>query len=841
MQTTDRSRHFEVLLLLGLGLVACDQGSKQTLFQQGDPPNDPAWTCGEACEVACRSTCDRYAECAISDAESTDLCSRVDTDGFGMVQGACVERCTQDPNLADRFQMAPKMMDGASCADVVDFVGRSDPMLAEACGGTGTPPPTCLVDELEPNDQLAAATLVTAGSYPELVSCAGDSDFFKVRLEEGETLTVQISFAHAEGDLDLYLYGPDGSRIETSAGASDGEILSHVAASGGMYGFEVRLASDAGAQPGNGYHLRVQVAGTLPPTPGEVCTADTMEPNDTRASAAAIGPNTFDGLTACGGEDDYFSIQLSARQEVTVQITFDHAEGDLNLELQHGTGVTLRRSASSTDDESVSFTAAEAGTYFVRVNLAEDGGDLAGNAYRMSVTVRSAPPPPPSAQCVADAYESNDTTAAAAMVSAGAYAGLVACDSDDDFYRISLSDGDEIGVGLAFDHGEGNINLELLDAAGSTVESANSFSDDESLLYTVPATGDYFIRVHLVLDTGNVPGNTYDMSVSVASPPPPMPALCPADPFEPNDSVAEAPSVSTGSILGLSACGGDDDYYAVQLGAGDEITASLSFDHSEGDVDLRLLSGSGTPLRTSASSTNDEQITYAVPVSDTYYLRVNLFADLGSDPGNAYTMQVTVVAAPPPVPNCNTDSLEPNNSQSNAPLIFGGTYPSLTACSSSDDDFYDVYLSNGEQLTVNLDFVDAEGDLDLEILDATGAIVASSASSTDDEQVVYTASSWGTYTVRVFLYSDAGNTPGNTYDMTLGTTQTACTMGQNDLPSSRNGWSCAGYSEEFWRCAWSVRFLQPISQVCRTGVWQTYHLNPACCGQCEGYYSNSCE
>ena len=56
-----------------------------------------------------------------------------------------------------------------------------------------------------------------------------------------------------------------------------------------------------------------------------------------------------------------------------------------------------------------------------------------------------------------------------------------------------------------------------------------------------------------------------------------------------------------------------------------------------------------------------------------------------------------------------------------------------------------------------------------------------------------------------------------------------------------NGDSCAGVAGETWRCVWSPALDANASQVCRGGIWLTYHFDPAGCSSCCGSYSGSCE
>lgn len=61
------------------------------------------------------------------------------------------------------------------------------------------------------------------------------------------------------------------------------------------------------------------------------------------------------------------------------------------------------------------------------------------------------------------------------------------------------------------------------------------------------------------------------------------------------------------------------------------------------------------------------------------------------------------------------------------------------------------------------------------------------------------------------------------------------------LPLSEHDLPCTGFSENFWRCACSDRHGTSVSQVCRSGNWINYQLDPVDCGRCDGSYTSGCE
>jgi Bacterial pre-peptidase C-terminal domain. len=102
---------------------------------------------------------------------------------------------------------------------------------------------------------------------------------------------------------------------------------------------------------------------------GAQVTADTLEPNDDRSSATAVGSgDSYDGLSIHDSTDeDYFAVPVADGETVIADIDFDHDDGDIDLELLSTTGEELDGSYSTSDGESVSHTAGESGTYYVYV------------------------------------------------------------------------------------------------------------------------------------------------------------------------------------------------------------------------------------------------------------------------------------------------------------------------------------------------------------------------------------------------------------------------------------------------------------------------------------------
>jgi hypothetical protein len=94
------------------------------------------------------------------------------------------------------------------------------------------------------------------------------------------------------------------------------------------------------------------------------CADDPFEPNDAPSSAKTLASGTYEDLALCSADEDHYRFTVPSGHTLTVSIDFDHAEGDLDLELYAGNTVA-DGSYSVANSESVS--ASGSTTYIARV------------------------------------------------------------------------------------------------------------------------------------------------------------------------------------------------------------------------------------------------------------------------------------------------------------------------------------------------------------------------------------------------------------------------------------------------------------------------------------------
>jgi hypothetical protein len=156
-----------------------------------------------------------------------------------------------------------------------------------------------------------------------------------------------------------------------------GERIMFTANTAGQHHLRVFMASDLGPTIGVPYSLSAQI--TLAP-----CAMDSLEPNNARANATPISPATVGGLSICVGDDDFYAVDLSAGQQVTVSVEHSISEGDIDLIVTNALGTSTWSTSGSRTPETISFTASAAGQYIIRVYLTSDPGIMQGNSYTLS-------------------------------------------------------------------------------------------------------------------------------------------------------------------------------------------------------------------------------------------------------------------------------------------------------------------------------------------------------------------------------------------------------------------------------------------------------------------------
>ena len=543
--------------------------------------------------------------------------------------------------------------------------------------------PTCPDDSYEPNDGFGQATLALDGSFYSNHLCPFDEDWFSVTLNPGEELSINLN-DFGQG-LMLTAFDSGGGTIQEDwCSHSDPMVISGY--SGTIY---IRVMADGGecsdAADEYDYEIDFDITGNgdSADTGGDFCPEDAYEFNDGVYDGVTLAIGDSIEARTCAANTDFFCFddgETNPRTTVTVTCGMDPTSGILgsaDVTLWACTdgcfqvpGFFSCDNGQPSVDITVEDVADNNYRYCVQIDYdTEDGAGPLGFPYGVSVNYGgggdtadsgaadsavdsgAADSAADSADtdvpvCVDDGFENNDSDVEAVpSLDGDVYTGMQLCDADEDWFRITLDPGDVLDVTAAFLHAEGDIDIKLFNDTLTEVGSSTSTDDDEAINYSVFAGGDYYVRVYLFNgnDSGVMPGNNYNLTFEVS-----LGDFCADDAFEENDGLASATNVlDNDELVGQRACPDrftEFDYYAIVVPPGQTLTATATFSHGGGDIDMRLEDSSGTSLDTSGSTSDTESVTWENTTGSvqTVYPVVFLFSDNGSQTGNDYDITFVV-------------------------------------------------------------------------------------------------------------------------------------------------------------------------------------------------------
>ena len=251
------------------------------------------------------------------------------------------------------------------------------------------------------------------------------------------------------------------------------------------------------------------------------------------------------------------------------------------------------------------------------------------------------------------------------------------------------------------------------------------------------------------------------------------------DSYEQNDSFFETfdltgyANTALGNILG-EALLRDRDWYKIELPNGfNTISATATFLHGLGNIDMSLYDESGRLLQTADGSGNSELIEYLDGdlSGGTFYLCVYGRAEGGeifstqSQYDLIWSYSLTAV-----IPPAGEDNYEENDTLADAYDLSAANGLALSALNGLgtqlDNDWYRASPTPGHNvLSVTVNYTEADGNIDLAVYDSRGYRVSDSTGTQGSETITLPINLPGE-DFFVLIYGAETSASGNTYDLT---------------------------------------------------------------------------
>ena len=398
-----------------------------------------------------------------------------------------------------------------------------------------------------------------------------------------------------------------------------------------------------------------------------------------------------------------------------------------------------------------------------------------------SLQIATAPDP-----CIAaidDGFEDNDSCVAAVALGTGMNAGLFVSDTDADYYLITVPANDTLTVDVAYATANADVDLRLYDDLACSNQVDTIFpgggTGQVTDTNTSGAVATYVLKAEVAVGQGC---NNYSLNVATV----PDPCLTGVDDgFEDNDSCGSAVALPAGVTAGLFATEVDSDYYLISVAANDILTVDVSYSTANGEVDLFLYDAPGCANQVDADftfgGTGQVAHTNSSGAAATYVLAARLAI---GEVCNSYDLNI--VSAPDPCLTLGDDIFEDNDTCATAAVLPGGLTGGLRmfgAAIAVDEDYWVVQnVPTGMILTVDALFIDADGDIDMQLFSdpACTSQIDGSGSVSDNESVSVNNSTGVLQDYYVRLYPVGSTFDCSDYSLQVTGTPDPCVAATDD-------------------------------------------------------------
>jgi trimeric autotransporter adhesin len=469
-----------------------------------------------------------------------------------------------------------------------------------------------------------------------------------------------------------------------------------------------------------------------------------VERDDTLATATNLGvlngTRTFTNFVGATDTDDYYRFTLNG--DSNFRLTLNGLAADADVQLLNSAGTVLTSALTAGNAAELIAGTISGGTYYVRVFQ----GGFGSTNYNLGITATLVPP---------DTV--GNTLAAAKNIGAltattRTFQEFVGTVDVNDYYRFTVAANSVLN--LAVGGLDGDADVYLLNSAGVQIGLSGNDSNTAESIQQFLAAGTYYVKVTAF--TGNTTNYTLSLSAS---------------PDNAGNTLATARNV--GVLSGLRTfqdnVGTNDsnDYYRFTVGVNSNFRLALSSLTS--DADVQLLDSTGTLITSSTlAGSNPEAINRFLAVG-TYYVRVIPYS--GS---TNYNLSLTATALP-------ADSVGNTLLTAKNLGVLTGTRSLQEFVGTTDpNDYYRFTLNSSSYLTLNLNGLSADGDVQL--LNASGQQIAISNGPGVNAENIAASLAAGTYYIRI--YPEVAN--NTSYTLGLSVVPAPVDNAGNTLATARN-------------------------------------------------------
>lgn len=481
---------------------------------------------------------------------------------------------------------------------------------------------------------------------------------------------------------------------------------------------------------------------------------DPLEPNNTLDEARLLErfaepPLGFSDLRVCSNNRDVYEFCIDDGDYLRWSVSFNAADGDVDLRLYDETGTEVTRSEGIGNTETVQVDFAN-GDRCYRLEVYAVG---LNREVPYSMTIDTGPAPV-ELQC-SRIEEPNNAFAAATQLRDFLDADLSVCPvNDDDYFRIQLTAGTNVTFRLAPATGEAFIpnQLRLTLYNPSRAFITNTVTAEEAIQYRVAVSGNHFLRVR---SNGAGPrSQNYRVVVEGVD----------GIDLVPSDLVVEPGAVAPGEAVRFSFTLSNArnqtapaSTYAVWLSR-DTILRKTGPD---ADLLVREVAVDPVPGLTDRLEGRRFDVPGTIVDGGEYFVIVEV--DSRAQIAEFVESNNLALASLFIAPRCSADLAEPNNFAFEPFDAVDAVGEPLSICT-GDVDWFSWTAPTTRTTTVQISFSHAAGDLDLAVFaDAASPPIAISDSITDNESVSFPAVAGTTYLFRV----DSFYNETNSYTLTI--------------------------------------------------------------------------